>query len=154
MSINYIDFFFDTDVSSVTLDNLSILYIENDGVLKEKVRSLLVGIFEHVDVSSNSKEGFDKFTEAYNKESAFDMVLIDLKIQDMNAFDLIKKIKTCSPDTPCILIADPNDPVLILKAINIDVTNFLIAPLFIYKLIYTLKKAYAIKYYKNLLLSE
>ena len=154
MSVNYIDLFFDTDVSSVTLNNLSILYIENDSILKKKVKSFLVGVFRHVDTSSNSKEGFDKFTEYYNKKSTFDMVLVDSKIQDMNAFSLIEKIKTCSPNTPCILIADPNDPVLILKAINIDVTSFLLTSLPIYKLVYTLKKAYAIKHYKNSFLSK
>ena len=151
MSVNYIAPFFDSDVSAVVVNDLSLLYIEEDNILKTKVTSFLSDVFKNVETSSTGKDALSKFVDYSKKESSFDMVLIDSKIKDMYVIDLIQKIKTYSPDTPCILITDETSPFLILQAINIDVTHFLIKPLQIYKLVYTLKKAYCIKYYKNML---
>lgn len=155
MSVDYIDPIVNigTDASSVTLNNLSILYIEDDNTIKKKVTSFLVEIFKNVETASSGREGLSKFIEYNQKKSAFDMILIDSNIQEVNVLYFIVRIKKISVDTPCIFMTD-NNPDLILRAINMDVYSFLIKPLKIYELVYALKKAYLIKLNKKLYVSQ
>ena len=76
-----------------------ILVVDDDAMMRSVLTDILIQSGCHVDEVSSGREGVELFSH-----DEYDMVLTDLGLDDMSGWDVAKKIKERSPDTPVVLI--------------------------------------------------
>jgi CheY-like chemotaxis protein len=86
---------------------------------------LFLGAFGyHVLVAENGKTGI----ELLIKENP-PIVFTDLKMPEMDGFEVLKKIKKLAPDTEVIVITGHGDMEMVLQALNLEATDFINKPI-------------------------
>jgi CheY-like chemotaxis protein len=80
-------------------EKFSILVVEDSDPMRDIICFILEEVGYHVESASNGKEGFELFTQKH-----FDMVFTDLKMPEMNGFELAEKIKSTNKDIPIVLV--------------------------------------------------
>lgn len=107
---------------------LKILYVEDEGIIREAVGKALGRIYEEVILCENGKDALNAF---YEKTP--DIILSDIEMPVMNGKEFILKVKESS-DVPCIMLTAYKDPqYLVDKA---DKTLF--KPVALYDLVSTI----------------
>jgi len=103
--------------------NFTILYVEDNPVLRNKAAKLLSKFFEHVDQAEDGKIGLEKF-----KKNHYPIIITDIKMPNLNGLNLAKQIKHINPDTKIIIMSAFDDKDLLLQGIEIGVFRFLTKP--------------------------
>ena len=81
------------------MENLRILVIDDEEVIREGLKRILVG---EVFIVETCSSGF-KAIEIMQKEE-FDLIITDLKMPGMSGIEVLKSVRTLQPDIPVILI--------------------------------------------------
>ena len=106
-----------------------ILIVEDDKSLVKLFSEFITQKGHHVDIALTG-------TEALNKLSghSYDLLLIDLKLPDMNGIELVKWVKNNSPDTITVILSGHATIELTLDAISLGAFDFLLKPVELAKL--------------------
>ncbi len=106
-----------------------ILIVEDDKSLVKLFSEFITQKGYHVDIALTG-------TEALNKLSghSYDLLLIDLKLPDMNGIELVKWVKNNSPDTITVILSGHATIELTLDAISLGAFDFLLKPVELAKL--------------------
>src|SRR3990172_119411 len=110
-------------------DSYLILAVEDDVALRTLYAEYLENKGYRVDTAATGTEGMDKM-----KSHVFDLVLIDLRLPDMNGIDILKQIRDKSPDTVSIVLSGHATLELTIEAISLGAFDFLIKPVQLAKL--------------------
>ena len=103
--------------------SLSILYAEDEEILRESMTPTLQKFFANVHVAKNGQEAF----EIYKKED-IDIVLTDINMPIMSGIELISQINNLESN-PIIIVLSAHDESRLLKTlINMEVNTFLNKP--------------------------
>lgn len=113
----------------------TVLYVEDDEILREEVSTFLKRRFKHVITANNGKEGFDKFS-VY----PVDFVITDLKMPVMDGLEMAALIRTANSTVPIIIITAMSDIELMQSSIETGVDGYLIKPVNFDDLTKTLEK--------------
>lgn len=76
---------------------LTILYVEDEGVIRKNVETCLKYIF-NVIVAKDGKEGMEIF-----KNNKIDLIVTDINMPIKDGVSMIKEIKKINPKIPCII---------------------------------------------------
>ena len=109
--------------------NLSVLYVEDNDGLRDKVQNLLRKFFHGVSVAKDGEEGLVKFQKYQHA-----IVITDIKMPKMDGLSLAKKVKKLSPKTKVIVISAFDDKEYLLDMIESGVFKFLKKPLNLHSL--------------------
>ena len=109
---------------SKTLNNLTVLIVENEGDGKKIVEQVMRDKFEKVITAQNGDEGLKKFKK-YNPN----MVITDVFMPIMNGLDMAKSIKEISKDTPIIVFSTNSEKETLLKAIDVGIDKYVLKPI-------------------------
>lgn len=112
------------DRLSSLVDGMSVLYVEDEALIRENIKLFLDTIFKDVWTASNGIEGFNLY-----KERKFDIVITDLLMPEMNGIEIVQKIKELSPDQPVIVISACLESAYLLELINLGIIQFLLKPI-------------------------
>ena len=107
----------------------SILYVEDNEALRDKVDILLNKFFGKVDSAEDGESGLQKF-----KNYHYSIVITDIKMPKMDGLTLAKHIKHIQPDTKVIVMSAFDDKELLLKGIELGVFRFLTKPVDVHEL--------------------
>ncbi len=118
------------------MNELNILYVEENAVLHKKVGDLLVKFFHDVDLVENVREGVELF-----KKKHYAIVLIDTNILDIDGMQFCAHIHKNHPETKVIAISEPDNIELLIQCIEMGIFRFLKKPLNITALSKVLKAA-------------
>ena len=102
---------------------LTILFAEDEEILRDSMKLTLEKFFQKVLVASNGQEAF----ELYKKEKV-DIVLTDINMPIMKGTELISCIHEMDDDPVIIVLSAHNESRLLQTLINMDVNNFLNKP--------------------------
>ena len=72
--------------------DISILYVEDDKMMRENVTNYLQLIFDDVQSAEDGEKGLELYTQR-----AYDIVITDIQMPRMNGLEMIAKIKKISP---------------------------------------------------------
>jgi len=76
-----------------------ILVIDDEKVVGDSLRKTLQGEGYEIDTANNGQEGLRKA-----RGESFDLIIVDLKMPDIDGLDVIKKIKEEQPDVMMVMI--------------------------------------------------
>lgn len=122
---------------------LSILFVEDDKVLRETTSEILQNFFAHVVCAENGYQGLEHFRDAYNQGMGFDLVLTDIRMPKMDGIELIKAIYHIAPKQPVVVLSAHDESDYLLPLINLGIEQFITKPINFQELLdvfYTISK--------------
>ena len=103
---------------------LRVLYVEDEGQIRENTHLFLETVFSDVTSVSNGKEGL----EAY-RLSLFDIVITDILMPELNGVSMIRKMKEIHSGQVFIVTSACEESSYLLELINLGVSQFLLKPI-------------------------
>lgn len=103
---------------------MSVLYVEDEPLIRENISLLLEGIFSKVIIASNGREGLDLF-----QQHPVDIVITDILMPEMNGAIMIRSIKEIYPEQHFIVTSACEESSYLLELINLGVSQFLLKPI-------------------------
>lgn len=119
-----------------TLEEILILYVEDDELIRDELIFFLEKKFKNIKVASNGQEGLELF-EKYQP----DIVITDIKMPKMSGIELSKNIRQRSTDTIIIISSAHSETNLLDEAIEFGIDTFLIKPISLAQLYCTVQIA-------------
>jgi diguanylate cyclase (GGDEF)-like protein/PAS domain S-box-containing protein len=114
---------------------LNVLYVEDDAITREALLEFLTEVTKKVYTAEDGK----KALKIYEKEN-IDVLITDIKMPEMNGFELIKKIREKDRDIPVIVTTAYDEVDYLVECIELGVNHFLLKPIETDKLYEILKK--------------
>ncbi|HDH53011.1 MAG TPA: response regulator, partial [Nitrospirae bacterium] len=103
--------------------NISLLYVEDDGTLRNIYKKILEYSIRKVYVASNGLEGLRDYNTYHP-----DIVLTDVRMPVMDGLDMITKIRDLDKNTRIIILSAFGEPRYFLSAIELGVKAYLLKP--------------------------
>ena len=117
----------------LVLKNRSVLFAEDDKVMREQTAEILGMIFHKVYTAKDGQEAYEMY-EDYKP----DLVITDIKMPKKDGLRLIKDIRKHDYNTPIVLLTSFNDHTMLINAANLSVDGYLIKPIQLEQLTLTL----------------
>lgn len=108
------------------LKQISILYVEDDNVMRTELSSLLTNFFTQVFSASNGSEGLEIFKKNQKK---IDLIISDINMPTMSGIEMIKKIREFDKDVGVIFATAYSDKEFLIDSIKLNVLNYAVKPI-------------------------
>jgi DNA-binding NtrC family response regulator len=118
------------------LKGLSLLFVEDELLLRKAMGDFLALYFERLHIASNGREAL----ELFQREKP-DLVLTDIIMPIMDGISLTEELRRCSPETPVVLYSAFSEVPYLLRGIELGVAGFLPKPTEEAQLVEVLTKA-------------
>jgi YesN/AraC family two-component response regulator len=93
-----------TKADEEVLKSLSILYVEDEDLMRENMGMLLRRKVKHVFMAANGREGLDQFAAERP-----DIIITDIEMPVMNGLEMIDEIRKTDPTLPIVVITAFSD---------------------------------------------
>ncbi|MDD2829865.1 MAG: response regulator [Sulfuricurvum sp.] len=104
--------------------NISVLYVEDDTLLRTEVEHYLKKIFPNVTLSSDGKEGLANY-----HARPFDIVITDIQMPHMNGLEMLHRIKEINPLQEMIIISAYTESEYFMEAIRLGIDAYILKPI-------------------------
>lgn len=111
------------------LKNLTVLFVEDEQLAREKLAKLLDKVFKNVIICENGQEGLDKFTTRFNSNEKIDLIISDINMPIMNGLEMLEKIRDLDKEVPLIYTTARSESENILKAVSLNVSHYILKPI-------------------------
>lgn len=116
-------------------NDISILYVEDDILSREQLVRLLESQGFHLHVAENGEEGLASY-----QQHRPDVVLTDIMMPQMSGLEMARQIRTIDPDAQIVVMTAFSDTDFMLDAISIGVSQFVLKPIHLQKLLDALER--------------
>lgn len=120
----------------VLLKNKNVLYAEDDNITRRQTAEILGMLFDKVYVAADGDEAY----RLYEDESP-DMIISDIKMPKKDGLTLIRRIRQNNYNIPIILMTSFTEHEMLLNAANLSIDGYLVKPVELEKLTFTICKA-------------
>ncbi len=107
----------------MSLENLTVLYVEDDIDTQRLIKQILSSLAKEVYVASEGEEGLALF-----KEKRPEIVLTDICMPKMDGLEMAKEIRDLDPTQPIAIFTAFDDPSYLKKAAELDIGTYLLKP--------------------------
>ncbi|MFA9374070.1 MAG: SpoIIE family protein phosphatase [Poseidonibacter sp.] len=114
---------------------ISVLYVEDNDVAREKTTKLLKRIFTNVDVATSGKEGLLLYLEKKQ-----DLIISDIIMNNLNGLEMTKAIKDVSKEQRVIFLSAYTEQRYLSQAIELGADGFVFKPIDTDKFYFILEK--------------
>lgn len=104
-------------------NNLTLLYVEDDKVIRENFTQIFEVYFNTVLTTDNGNHALELY-----KENTIDVAILDISIPGLNGLSLAEKIRRVDEDILLFIISAHSDEKKLLKAINLKLFGYLVKP--------------------------
>lgn len=118
--------------------NVKVLYVEDDKFSREKLLRILSRRFANVYAATCGEKGYQLYNEYHP-----DVVIADIKMDKMNSFEMIEKIRHQDDKVQIIVITAFEDSEFLLPLIENNVNHFIIKPIELEKLLLAIQRSTA-----------
>lgn len=106
------------------LRELTVLYVEDDPLLRAQMESLLAGIFQQVRLADNGAAGLACF-----RRERVDLVITDLRMPDMDGMAMAAEIRQLDAKIPILITSAYAETDDLLTAVRMHLVDYLVKPL-------------------------
>jgi len=110
-------------MSHFAFKSLSLLYVEDDPLIRERIHDVLTTLFGDIAMASDGQEALELFLT-----HTFHIVITDIEMPKMNGFELIEQIRTHDRHIPIIITTAYINESYLLKAIPLRLIEFIPKP--------------------------
>ncbi|QYJ79917.1 response regulator [Shewanella acanthi] len=107
----------------MALNDVSILWVEDDPVFRQIVATFLSGRGAEVVQASDGEQGLNIF-----KQHRFDIILADLSMPKLGGLDMLKEMSKLEPLVPSIVISGNNVMADVVEALRVGACDYLVKP--------------------------
>lgn len=111
------------EIKEISSD-ITILYVEDDALLRQTIQSYLLRLFDDVRVCVDGQDGLEQY-----KQRAADIVLTDISMPRLNGIEMIRAIKQINPDQHSIIFSAYTENSYFLDSITLGVSSYIIKPI-------------------------
>ena len=115
---------------------LKILYVEDDKLISAKIKSILERFFNSVIIASNGEEAIELY-----KTNKIDLVISDINMPKMDGLEFLEILRNSNPDIPFIFVTARDEPDMMLRAIQLDINNYILKPIDLKNFLFIVDKA-------------
>ena len=109
--------------------DLSVLYVEDDDVLRGEIHEVLEEFFLHIDVAVDGLDALEKYEQYFSKKQIhYDLIITDLNMPKMDGDTFITKVHEIHEEQPVIVISAYNDSSRLMNMIQNGISNFILKP--------------------------
>ena len=110
--------------------DLSLLYVEDDKILRDKTAYIFNNLFKQVDTAKDGLDGLSLYQDYYKKNDEFyDIVVTDIQMPLLDGIALSKEIFKLHKEQKIIVVSAYNDKEYLIDLINLGVEGFMQKPL-------------------------
>ena len=110
--------------------DLTILYIEDNDLVRESTLELLQVFFNHIDIAVDGVDGLTRYQDFREKHGkGYDIVLTDINMPKMNGIEMIEEIKKMEERQDFIVLSAHNETEYLIRLIDLEVTHFILKPI-------------------------
>lgn len=129
--------------------NLNILYIEDDILATARLKNILGKFFNKIIIASNGEDAF----ELLKTSPKIDLIISDINMPKMDGLEFLEKLREIDSKIPFIFVTARDEPEKMLKAIQLDIENYILKPINLQNLLAVIDKIVE-KLYKEYLFLE
>ena len=130
------------------LKQQTVLFVEDEDLAREKLAKFLGKIFKRVIVAQNGLEGLEKFKISLDSSESVDLIVSDINMPLMSGLEMLENIRNSDNDIPVIFTTARNEIENILKAIDLNITGYILKPIDTITLMKKLAEVCEKKYFK------
>jgi len=110
--------------------NISVLFIEDNKIVRKEIHSLLEELFFHVDCSIDGLNGIEKYSKYFStNKTYYDLVITDIKIPKLDGIQLTKMIFDQNKEQKLIVLSAHSDSKYLMELVNIGISQFITKPI-------------------------
>ncbi|WP_419764344.1 MAG: response regulator transcription factor [Arcobacter sp.] len=125
-----------SDDSLFFLKSKTVLFAEDDIIIKSQITEVLEMLFKKVFSVDNGEKAYEVYAEKFP-----DMIISDIKMPKMDGLSLVEKIRQHDYNIPIVLLTNFNEKEYLSKAVNLSVDGYIIKPIEFNTLTQTITKA-------------
>lgn len=111
-------------IESNTLQEIKILYVENDQRAIEQLVAILSTQTNRIIAEDNGQKGFDAYLQEHP-----DLIITDIKMPVMDGLTMIKKIRQVDDSIPIVIITAFDDVTFLKTSIELHVDQYISKPI-------------------------
>jgi len=108
------------------LKNITILYVEDDQLIREQTWAILNKLFKKVFSAYDGVNGLEIFKEHKNE---IDVIVTDINMPNMNGLEMIEAINKIDSSLPTIVTTAHTDSSFLINAIDLNVDKYISKPI-------------------------
>lgn len=114
------------ELKNSILQKSTLLYVEDEDVLREEVSSVFKSFFQEVFIAPNGEEALEIFK---NNKEKINIILTDINMPKMNGIEFLAKVRELDKDISILICTAFNEPDILIKAIRLNVSDYIIKPI-------------------------
>lgn len=128
-----------------------VLYVEDDDDIRNEIYKLMSHFFFKVYVARNGEEGLELFL---NNQDEINLILSDINMPEMNGIEMVKKIREFDKKINIFFITAYSDSEYLIEAINLRIQEYIVKPVDVRKLLFSINELALIIYQDELLKNQ
>ncbi len=110
--------------------NLCVLYVEDDTILREQTQKVFQNLFKHVDIAANGRDSLSQYKQYYNSTGKYyDILISDIQMPFLDGIELTRIIFTINAKQKVIIISAYDDKKYLIDLIELGVDGFMEKPI-------------------------
>ncbi len=139
---------------SKLLEQLRVLYVEDDISIRNSLTALFSKLFAEVLTASDGEEGYQVCKSEYENGNTIDVVISDITMPNMDGIEMLKLIKQIDQNIPFVLTTAYSDVQYFKEAIKLNVTHYAIKPINIKEVMVHIQEICAVKFQEKAIINK
>ncbi|NOT80740.1 MAG: response regulator [Bacteriovoracaceae bacterium] len=114
-----------------SINDIRVIIVDDLASYREILREIMrmIGV-THVTEAVNGQEAFEKIIMAAKGNEHFDLIISDINMPKMNGLELLKNVRGAHKlgKVPFILVSTENEKKIIIEALVLEISDYLIKP--------------------------
>jgi len=113
----------DVKILKSKASGLTVLYVEDEELVRESVSNYLHKIFASVDVAKDGEDGFKKYQEKH-----YDIVVTDIQMPKISGLVMSEQMRDIHPEQEILIISAFTNTECLMDAIKLGISGYIIKP--------------------------